>query len=694
MSSLMPEQTEETWKRDMASEQLKKMAKAVGKVVAATDYLGDPNPTLFSAWRDSIESLMQVYDIPKGPAQVQAAAWFLKGRAYEWWAGMKASKRYVELSTLEQFFDALQMQFQPLDAAEQCIEKWCGLRQTKDLTTYMDEVDRLHHTWGLCEKAEFGLALRGLKRELKGVVRRAMAEQQRQWLSLRDLRTLARSAELEKLDHVRIERTRGYPIYPQTKAAVVPKQQQPVYVGAVEVRDRGKVTHDREGVYRCGVCNLRGHRTQMCRLKKASGCWRCGGTHFISRCTAPYVVSVSSGTSPVPRTKGEDSKALTEQHHSREQYLGMMLGSTVSTKPVTLTYPINVGPKLRKVIATLDTGAQCSAIREDVASEVGLQWTKTEPHREVKGVSGDLLQVEGSAWLRIQGAGITTRTEVWVIKGILPQLILGLPWIMKEKVQVDWGDAGTLIFPNGEKWQATDATARMFATNSCQAAWMGMTIAHLQDDEEQERKAPEWLTKEINCYQEIFKPLSGIPPEDRVRHVIRLTPGAKPVMKRPYRLSTAQRQDAEAQIRSGIQEGWIQPSSSAWGTAILMVPKKDGTWRMCVDYRDLNALTVPDAYPLPRIDDMLHRLGRATYFTKLDLQSGYHQIWMEPEDREKTAFRVNDPVDGHCHFEWRVMPFGLKNAPPTFQRYMTLIMNPCADCCLVYMDDLLVYSET
>ena len=115
---------------------------------------------------------------------------------------------------------------------------------------------------------------------------------------------------------------------------------------------------------------------------------------------------------------------------------------------------------------------------------------------------------------------------------------------------------------------------------------------------------------------------------------------------------------------------------------------------MCVDYRDLNALTIADAYPLPRIDDLLHRLGNAHFFTRLDLQSGYHQLWIEPGDREKTAFRVAEPVDGCCYFEWKVMPFGLKNAPPTFQRYMTRVMSECAEYCLVYMDDLLVYSLT
>ena len=87
---------------------------------------------------------------------------------------------------------------------------------------------------------------------------------------------------------------------------------------------------------------------------------------------------------------------------------------------------------------------------------------------------------------------------------------------------------------------------------------------------------------------------------------------------------------------------------------------------MCVDYRDLNVLTVADTYPLPRIDDLLHQLRHTKYFSKLDLQSRYHQIWIEPQDRAKTAFRINEPVDGNCHFEWRILPFGLKNAPLTF----------------------------
>ena len=197
----------------------------------------------------------------------------------------------------------------------------------------------------------------------------------------------------------------------------------------------------------------------------------------------------------------------------------------------------------------------------------------------------------------------------------------------------------------------------------------------------------------LNKHADLFTPLQGIPPEERVQHAIQLEPDARPVMKRPYRLSAAQVASAAKQLQQALEQGWIRPSNSPWGTAILMVPKKDGKWRLCVDYRDLNAMTIQDGYPLPRIDDLLHSLGQASVFSRLDLDSGYHQIWIAPEDREKTAFRIGHPVNGSCHFEWQVMPFGLKNAPATFQWYMTFVMEPCAAFTVVYMDDILVYSR-
>jgi hypothetical protein len=138
------------------------------------------------------------------------------------------------------------------------------------------------------------------------------------------------------------------------------------------------------------------------------------------------------------------------------------------------------------------------------------------------------------------------------------------------------------------------------------------------------------------------------------------------------------------------KNGLVEPSYSPWSSPPLLVKKKDGTWRFCVDYRELNNVTKKDKYPLPRIDDALDPLGKSRYFTTLDLACGYWQIPVAPEDREKTAFSTQ-----RGHFQRKVMPFGLTNAPATFQRMMDVVLSGLTwRFCLVYLDDIIVYSET
>lgn len=172
------------------------------------------------------------------------------------------------------------------------------------------------------------------------------------------------------------------------------------------------------------------------------------------------------------------------------------------------------------------------------------------------------------------------------------------------------------------------------------------------------------------------------------------TGDASPRRHAPRRMPFAVRQEVARQLKNMQETGVVQPSNSPWASPVVMVRKKDGTHRFCVDYRDLNAVTRADTFPLPRIDDLLDQLGNSRYFSTLDLASGYWQIRVHPDSQEKTAF-----VTPQGLYEFRVMPFGLTNAPAVFQRLMQRVLmglNPSdgEDFVAVYIDDVLVFSHT
>ena len=195
-------------------------------------------------------------------------------------------------------------------------------------------------------------------------------------------------------------------------------------------------------------------------------------------------------------------------------------------------------------------------------------------------------------------------------------------------------------------------------------------------------------------YHSVFDPPDKEPPPRSTKHHIRLLAGAAPVKRRPYPLPPKKLEAMRDQIKELAQHGWIEPSVSPWGAPILFVPKKSGELRLCVDFRDLNAVTEDDSFPLPRIEVMLHRAASATIFSKLDLASGFHQIEVDGESRPLTAFRLPEAVEGSSLWQWKVMPFGLRNAPPTFQRAMSITLAGLDHCAIVYIDDILVYSNS
>ncbi|GJV35186.1 putative nucleotidyltransferase, ribonuclease H [Tanacetum coccineum] len=208
-----------------------------------------------------------------------------------------------------------------------------------------------------------------------------------------------------------------------------------------------------------------------------------------------------------------------------------------------------------------------------------------------------------------------------------------------------------------------------------------------------EKKSDEKRLEDIPVvreFPEVFpEDLPGLPPVRQVEFQIDLIPGATPVARAPYRLAPSEMQELSNQLQELADRGFIRPSTSPWGAPVLFVKKKDGSFRMCIDYRELNKLTVKNRYPLPRIDDLFDQLQGSSVYSKIDLRLGYHQLRVKDEDIPKTAFRTR-----YKHYEFQVMPFGLTNAPAVFIDLMNRMCKPYLDkFVIIFIDDILIYSR-
>jgi hypothetical protein len=191
-------------------------------------------------------------------------------------------------------------------------------------------------------------------------------------------------------------------------------------------------------------------------------------------------------------------------------------------------------------------------------------------------------------------------------------------------------------------------------------------------------------------YPDVFlDELLGMPPDRDIEFAIELQPVTAPISKRPYRMPPVELAELKKQLQELLDKGFIRPSTSPWGCPALFVKKKDESLRLCVDYRSLNAVTIKNKYPLPRIDVLFDQLVGAKVFSKINLRSGYHQIKIRASDILKTAFSTIYGL-----YEYLVMSFGLTNAPAYFMYLKNLVFMPELDkFVVVFIDDILVYSK-
>ncbi|KAJ4772249.1 polyprotein [Rhynchospora pubera] len=281
-------------------------------------------------------------------------------------------------------------------------------------------------------------------------------------------------------------------------------------------------------------------------------------------------------------------------------------------------------------------------------------------------------------------------------------LILGMDWLsLHGPMTIDW-KGGTVLLHKGDEQVTFTVQSEAAELHLCTEVLCPTTegkkgnlmmIAHISSITEgtcQSVPVPNLLQPILDQFNHVFQPPTGLPPHRSVDHTVPLIDSTKTISIRPYRYSYFQKMEIDKIIEELIGNGFIRPSTSPYSSPVLLVKKKDDSWRLCIDYRQLNDNTVKNKYPIPIIDDLLDELRGAQYFSKVDLRSGYHQIRMADEDIYKTAFRTHNG-----HFEFVVMPFGLTNAPATFQTLMNnLFKQYLRKFVLVFFDDILIYSNS
>nr|GEZ82621.1 putative reverse transcriptase domain-containing protein [Tanacetum cinerariifolium] len=427
--------------------------------------------------------------------------------------------------------------------------------------------------------------------------------------------------------------------------------------------------HDGPCAPRCYKCNKVGYIARNCKgttnvntanNQRGNGtgqkptCYECGSQgHFRKDCLK--FKNTNCGT------QGGNATAPTKV------YAVGRAGTNADSNVVTGTFLLNN----RYASILFDTGFDRSFVSTAFSSQIAITPTTLDHYYDVKLAARRQIGLNSI----LRGCILNFLNHPFKIDLMLIELgsfdaIIGMDWLAKyhvviicaEKiVRIPWGNEILIVHGDGSD-RGSETRLNII---SC-------------------AKTQRYIQK--GCHPE---ELLGLPPTRQVEFQINLISGAAPVARAPYRLAPSEMKELSEQLQELFDKGFIRPSSSPCGAPVLFVKKKDGSFRMCINYRELNKLTVKNRYPLPRIDDLFDQLQGSSVYSKIDLRSCYHQLRVQEEDVPKTAFRT-----WYGHYEFQVMPFGRTNTPAVFMDLMNRVCKPYLDkFVIVFIDDILIYSK-
>ncbi|KAJ0565465.1 putative nucleotidyltransferase, Ribonuclease H [Helianthus annuus] len=427
--------------------------------------------------------------------------------------------------------------------------------------------------------------------------------------------------------------------------------------------------------FACGICKSKDHKTLDCKKLKDATCYSCNEKGHIKTNCPKYAKKPEEARKTNARVFRMDAKE-----------------AVLDDNVITGNFLVN--DVFARVL--FDSGADKSFVDHKFCKLLNMHVKTLSINYEVELADGTIETVSTV----LDGCVISIRNHSFPLS-LLPfklagfDIVLGMDWLSHNQAQIVCNrkqvvlktPTGESLIIRGDTQYGLPEQVTMLKASKCLKKGCVIYMAQVIIDEPKPKIED---IPVISEYPEVFpEELPGLPPDRKVEFRIDIIPGAAPVARAPYRLAPTEMKELRTQLDELLAKGFIKPNSSPWGAPLLFVKKKDGSMRLCIDYRELNKVTIKNRYPLPRIDDLFDQLQRASYFSKIDLRSGYHQLKVRDEDVHKTAFRTR-----YGHYEFLVMPFGLTNAPAAFMDLMNRVCKPYLDkFVIVFFDDILIYSK-
>ncbi|KAL0553939.1 hypothetical protein IC582_007843 [Cucumis melo] len=632
-------------------------------------------------WLSSLETIFRYMKCPEDQ-KVQCAVFMLTDRGTAWW---ETTERMlggdVSQITWQQFKESFYAKFFSASLRDAKRQEFLNLEQgdmtVEQYDAEFDMLSRFAPEMIATEVARADKFVRGLRLDIQGLVRAFRPATHADALRLAVDLSLQERANSSKIVG------RGSTSGQKRKA-----EQQPVPVPQRNFRPGGEFRSFQQKPFEAGeaargkpLCTTCGkHHLGRC-LFGTRTCFKCRQEgHTADRC-------------PLRVTGIAQNQGAGAPHQGRVFATNRTEAEKAGTV-VTGTLPV-LG---HYALVLFDSGSSHSFISSAFVSHARLE---VEPLHHVLSVStpsGEcMLSKEKVKACQIEISGHVIEVTLIVLDMLDFDVILGMDWLAANHASIDCSrkevtfnppSMASFKFKGGGSKSLPQVISAIRASKLLSQGTWGI-LASVVDT----READVSLSSEpvVRDYPDVFpEELPGLPPHREVEFAIELEPGTVPISRAPYRMAPAELKELKVQLQELLDKGFIRPSVSPWGAPVLFVKKKDGSMRLCIDYRELNKVTVKNRYPLPRIDDLFDQLQGATVFSKIDLRSGYHQLRIKDEDVPKTAFRSR-----YGHYEFIVMSFGLTNAPAVFMDLMNRVFREFLDTfVIVFIDDILIYSKT